>query len=876
MKTALLRWLRREPPAKADASRERLMAAFCTKYDNFKTLLESNAELLKIIADVELKLGGQAVFGDGYIEAVSTRAVFHTGRMIQCFERMSDRPWPRLREALAAIQEDLRRESPPAAATATAENVLAYDRLSRASGPAVGPKNANIGEVRNRVGLPTPDGFAVTTAAFHRFITHNRLETAIERHKQKLDIYETETIVQVSREIRERLTAAEVPPEVGDDIDRALAALAHRAGDGPLRLALRSSAIGEDASLSFAGQYLSRLNVSPENILDAYKEIVASLFAARAIAYRLHMGFPFREAAMAVACQQMIPAAASGVLYTRDPVDPLQDRILIRAVWGLGPYAVDGVVTPDRYTFSKENPPRCLALEVAEKPVRLIAEAGQGVREAGVAADRRAVACLDAETALRLAGWGMRLERHFDSAQDVEWALAEDGRLVVLQARPLRLDPLAGQEVNRNRPPEVGFEIVAEDGEVACPGVGAGPVCVVRSEADLMAFPDGAVLVSAHTSPNLVMVMDRARAILSDAGNIAGHMSSLAREYMVPTLLNLGDVTRRLSPGEEVTVDAYGGRVYRGRVESLLDIAPPRPGATPGTPEHRALRRRADRIVPLHLVDPKSPRFAPEHCRTVHDIMRFIHEKSYGEIFQLGDLVTERGRLSVRLQASIPIDLFLIDLGGGLHVDATRTASVTVDQVASAPFAALLQGMLHVGRAAREPRPVNLGGFFSVMSRQMLSSPQLDGGRFGDRSYAIVSDVYLNFSSRVGYHYSILDCYCGRTRAKNHINFEFKGGAADDVRRRRRVRVIERVLGELGFLVDTLGDRVTARLAKQEAPALLEKLDQLGRLLIYTRQMDMLMDHDGLVSQMADCFLAGNYALDPRHPPVRTPCGEID
>lgn len=866
MVPGLRRWLRRKNHSASVDARERLMAAFRTKYDNFKTLLESNAELLKILADVESKLQGQAVFGSGYIEAVSTRAVFHAGRMIQCFEGMADRPWPRLREALDSIQQDLRRDPDAPPENPDGASVMAYDEIGRTDVARVGPKNANVGEVRNRLGLPTPDGFAITTAAFHRFIAHNRLAPVIERHKQKLDIYETETIVQVSEEIRDRIRKAEVPPQVAEDIETALADLGRRQGGGPLRLALRSSAMGEDASLSFAGQYLSRLNVPPAAVLDAYKEIVASLFAARAIAYRLHMGFPFREAAMAVACQQMVPARASGVLYTRDPVDALRDEILVRAVWGLGPYAVDGVVPPDRYAFSKEEPPRCLEWTVAEKPVRLLADEDDGVREAAVVPQQRTEACLDADTARRLAAWGRRLEGHFGVCQDVEWAYSEDGRLMVLQARPLRLDPLAGGSRERRSPPVPGYPLAAEGGETACPGVGAGPVFPVCGEADLLAFPDGGVLVTAHTSPNLVMVMDRARAIVADAGNIAGHMASLAREYMVPTVLSLGDVTRRLAPGEEVTVDAYNGRVYRGRVETLLDVDPPRAAAVPDNPEFRVLRHRADRIVPLHLVDPKSPRFAAENCRTIHDIMRFIHEKSYGEIFQLGDLVTERGQLSVRLEAPIPIDLFLIDLGGGLTVDATRVSRVRAEQVVSAPFAALLRGMLHVGQTAREPRPVNLGGFMSVMSRQMLSSPQLDGGRFGDRSYAIISDVYLNFSSRVGYHYSILDGYCGQNRSKNYIQFEFKGGAADDTRRRRRARVIERVLGALDFLVDTLGDRVTARLGKQDAPVLLEKLDQLGRLLIYTRQMDMLMDHDGLVEEMAACFLAGNYALEPRSP----------
>ena len=218
-------------------------------------------------------------------------------------------------------------------------------------------------------------------------------------------------------------------------------------------------------------------------------------------------------------------------------------------------------------------------------------------------------------------------------------------------------------------------------------------------------------------------------------------------------------------------------------------------------------------------------------------------------------------KLSVRLDAPLPLDLYVIDLGGGLSGDGFKLRRITAAQVVSVPFAALLAGMLSDELKNREPRPVNLGGFMSVMTRQMLEPPNLARERFGDRSYAIISDRYMNFSSRVGYHYSVLDSYCGKTDAKNYINFQFKGGAADDIRRGRRARVIETVLSRQGFLVNTAADRVSARFAKQRAAAMVEKLEMLGRLLIFTRQMDMLMHDDDMVSTMAEAFLCGDYHL---------------
>ncbi|MEM5788726.1 MAG: hypothetical protein AAGU11_15560 [Syntrophobacteraceae bacterium] len=168
--------------------------------------------------------------------------------------------------------------------------------------------------------------------------------------------------------------------------------------------------------------------------------------------------------------------------------------------------------------------------------------------------------------------------------------------------------------------------------------------------------------------------------------------------------------------------------------------------------------------------------------------------------------------------------------------------------------------MLHEDLLHHRPRPIELGGFFSVMSEQMFQH-HLGPERFGNRSYAIISDKYLNFSSRVGYHYGVLDSYCGSTISKNYIVFSFKGGAADDVRRNRRARSIALILEALGMSVEVTGDRASARVQKLEASILAEKLDSIGRLLQFTRQLDMLMKSEASVGAIARAFLDGNYHL---------------
>jgi len=840
-------------------SGEKMMGIFRTKYANFKTLLESNSELLKIISDIEEKLQGQTLFGMSYIRSQTARLTFHTARMIKSFESLSAKTFSSLTETLENIQNQIRDELEHKSIQKISEYVLPYTQVNKEMVDFVGGKNANLGEIMSRVKLPIPMGFAITTTAFERFLAFNGLTDDIRKLKMEIDAADPQSILEISEEIRRLFLNAAIPPDLEKDISDSYANLmtvsGHSASD-PLMVALRSSAIGEDSELSFAGQYLSQLNVPQKNILKEYRQVLASLFNPRAISYRLHKGIPFEEAAMSVACLEMVKSVVSGVMYSRHPFNYLEDKIIINAVWGLGPYAVDGVVTPDTYTLSKTSPPVLLKSEIFPKKVRLVTKSDGYLVEEQVSPEEQQRSCLSEKQAVMLAEYALKLEAHFQCPQDIEWALDDEDNLMVLQSRPLRIE---AEEAKADNPPIPGYTVLLEEGSIACPGVGCGPVHHVRSEKELTSFPHGGILVAPHSSPQFVMIMPIAQAILTDSGSVTGHMASLAREFKVPALLNTHKATAVLKQGEMITVDGYAGRVYQGKVPEILEMKIQKGAFMKDTPVYNTLRKLADFILPLNLTDPKSALFTPKNCKTVHDIMRLVHEFSYQELFQIGDLVSAKGSLSLKLSAPLPIDLYLIDLGDGLKDVSARASKVKPEQIASAPFKALLDGMLKLKYL--EPRPVEFKGFMSVMSQQMLSSPYAASERFGDKSYAIISDKYLNFSSRVGYHYSVLDAYCGLTSTKNYVNFQFKGGAADDIRKNRRVRLIQKLLETIGFLTEVQGDRVWARFAKREAEATAERLDYLGRLLIFTRQLDMLMYNEDSVTKVADCFINGDYNL---------------
>ncbi|MCX5892425.1 MAG: PEP-utilizing enzyme [Deltaproteobacteria bacterium] len=845
---------------RAKPSRDDVAAAFRFRYACFKDLLDSNSQLLNIMADLEEKLQGRQVFGMAYVRSQTARAAFHTFRMIKSLDVLSGHKYPVLYPVLDVINARIKAGLGGRQELPVTELVLPLARVTKEMVDAVGGKNAGLGEVLNRVGLPVPAGFAITTRAYHYFLAHNDLVDEINKRKMELDPQDPQTLPQVSEAIQRLILEAEVPPDLGEAVLAAYRDLEAQVGNTALRVSMRSSAIGEDSDLSYAGQYLTILNVPAARLIPAYKEILASLYTPRAMSYRLNKGIRDEDTAMSVVCLQMVEAVASGVMYSHHPYNASVNDVIISAVWGLGPYAVDGVITPDTYRVRKIPELPIVDTEVAVKPVQLVAKPDEGLQEIPVPPELQAQPCLSPEQIKTLAGYGIRLEEHYRGPQDVEWALDRQGRLLILQSRPLRLQPPTPDNLEAV-PPVTGYPVLLSGGAVAFPGVGCGPAFHVQTDEDLLSFPEGAVLVARHSSPKFVMVMPKAQAIVTDAGSISGHMASLAREFAVPTLLDVKTATTAIPPGAEVTVDAYAGRVYQGRVPELLALRKVRESHMQDTPVYQILQRVAEQIVPLRLVDPRSPDFDPEHCRSLHDLGRLVHELSYTEMFQISDLVAEKGGGAVKLEAPIPLDLYLIDLGGGLTPEAAELHRVTPDQIASAPLRALLRGMLHPDLRGREPRPIQLAGLLSVMREQLMAPPNIEE-RFGEKSYAIISDKYLNFSSRVGYHYSVLDAYCGQTVNKNYITFSFKGGAADDLRRNRRVRAIALALMGLDFTVEVKGDRVDARLQKYEAPVLEEKLDLLGRLLQFTRQMDMLMVSEASVERVARNFLEGNYGFD--------------
>ncbi len=820
------------------------------KFGAFRRLLSDNQEVMEILSDLEEKYNGEYLFDMQYLRANVRRLSEIVYNLIHLLNEISNLKYPDLYRIYEQIHLELtdllskRRKIP------TDDLVLPFDRILLEKEDSVGGKMANLGELRNRLGLTVPEGFAITAYAYKAFIDYHHLQEEISSNLNELDINNLEDLIVVSRNIQQLISDKPIPPFLDEQLVQSYRTLAEKSGY-EVKIALRSSALGEDGRLSFAGQYGTILNVSPKNIGEKYKEILASKFTPRAIFYFIGKGFREEELAMGMGCMVMVPAKAGGVIYTVDPGDPSRPEAVIHAHWGLGKTVVDGTVSPDIFWVSKETPFPVRESSLAHKEKMLIANPQGGIEWVEVPQIRQDIPCLSEENIARMGHMAKIIEEHFGHPQDIEWAVDEENQIVFLQTRSLKIFTRKGVPPVLD-PTEVSrYPVLLETGVMGAQGVGFGPVFTVQQDRDLIEFPPGAVLVARTPSPKLVTVMSKARGIITDLGSSASHMAALAREFRVPTILNTQKATQVLTSGLEVTVDATQCRVYQGKVDKLIEYFEEEPvNPFEDTPLFILFDKILTRIVPLNLVDPLDEDFTPAHCRTFHDLIRFTHQTATQEMFSLSTSTQAASGETLKLETEFPLEILLVDLGGGIN-PLSKGQYIKLDRILSWPMQALWKGVQTMKWPG--PKPLDMKGFASVVAHT-AAEPGGETRIYSEKSFALLSQDYMNFSIRLGYHLSTIEVMGGLGDNENYINFIFKGGGASIDRRDRRARLVATILERLGFQVNQKMDLVDARLLHHPKKEMEEILYALGKLTVYTKQLDMVMFNEAIVEWSIEEF----------------------
>ncbi len=821
------------------------LQALQARFVRFVSLLEANHRALKTISDMEEKVRGEYLFDAAYIRHSLGLVQADLEGIIGDLVAIGGERYAALRPRLRAIDAEI-------AGLLCGKPVIVEDRLmiplnelGSERAPSVGSKSAQLGEIKGRLGLPVPDGFAISAWAYKLFLDANGLPGRIDARLRALDVRCHEDLVRASNDVQASILAAKVPDELAAAIDRGALEIGRR--DGATRFAMRSSAIGEDTAFSFAGQYATYLHLAPCELVDAYRRVVASKFTPQAIYYLLSHSLLESDTAMAVGCIAMVDARAAGVIYTRNPVDPSDPNIVIQAVWGLGKMLVDGTLTPDVFRVDRASGAVGEAT-IARKPVCLRARASGGVEQVAVGEAEQLAPAISESEARTLADFARRLEEHYGAPQDIEWAVDSRGRCFILQSRPLRI---IGQPASEPAapPPTEGLEVLLAGGSTACPGAGAGPVFHARSPDDLGSVPAGAVLVAPDPVPGLVTVMGKVSAIVTCVGGVASHMATLAREYRVPTLVGLQDASR-LPAGREVTVDATGRTVYAGSHPALVAARQPDTKSVEGNPVVALLDRVLRKVAPLNLLHPADPDFKAERCTTYHDLTRFAHQKAMEAMFATARQTDDLSGLGLRLESGIPLRTSIISVDQDLS-RFSRGKRLTVDAIDSPLLATFWGGIVEEGWPSQRAG-ADVRGFAALVASTAAGA---DNAEFREDSFVIVGREYLLASLRMGYHFSTIEAIASDDLGKNYVRIQFKGGGTLPDRRLRRVWLLTRVLGSLGFESRNRGDFLDARASYEPAAAILEKLRILGRLTIMTKQLDIALSNDSVAEWYANDFM---------------------
>jgi len=454
----------------------------------------------------------------------------------------------------------------------------------------VGGKVASLGEMIRELtslGIKVPDGFAITAEGYRHFIAKAGIGERIRELLSGIAEDDMQALVSRSAELRQLIVSADLPSEIASEAASAYQELSQRFGMPETDVAVRSSATAEDLpGASFAGQQDTYLNVRGEQaLLESVKRCFASLFTARAISYRTHMGFDHLDVALSVGVQKMVRSdkASSGVLFTLDTESGHRGVVLVTSSYGLGEAIVQGQVVPDQFYVHKdtlrEGYRPLVWRSIGSKEQRMVYGASGTVLEP-VPAGLRATTSLTDSEVLQLAQWAMRIEEHYsrergsDSPMDIEWGKdGETGQLFVLQARPetvhsnrkgtsLRLYRLIGQ----------GEQLA--QGLAVGEGIAVGTARVIRSAAQFDQFKPGEILITENTDPDWEPIMKRAAGIVTERGGRTSHAAIVARELGIPAVVGTGNATARVESGASITLscaEGEQGRIYRGALEYEVD-----------------------------------------------------------------------------------------------------------------------------------------------------------------------------------------------------------------------------------------------------------------------------------------------------------------
>lgn len=813
-----------EVPCSAIASSR--LSAMSEAAIRYRHLLGPYEEALSLMADLERIEHGRRPVEMDSVKRLYDRLQLAVQKMLVALGDLGDH---RCEELLRAHQYFDRQTAPlfePALSMPTQPILVSLRDVRADMASFVGHKAANLAVIGHAIGLPVPDGFVLTARAFDRFMEENELPGVIDAYLHDITVDNAGPIHERCETIRRIILQAPVPADIEAAAQAALARWQADRG-GALFIAVRSTAVGEDAEISFAGQFATLLNVPVRRVLDAFKEVVASKYSSRAILYRMRYGLDDRSAPMAVMIMPMIQAMASGVVYTRNPSLPDQADLRISAIRGLGEYLMSGDAAPHVFSVCQRTG-RVAIRHAAPQTHWMTTAPGGGTRLASVPPGEQNQPPIDDASARCLADWGQRLEKYFGSPQDVEWARDRDGRLFVLQSRPLGLDgapaTAPGDDTHLKTLP-----VLHAGGRKACSGMVTGRIHHVGKTMS-EPIPADSILVIPKASPEYAPMVARVRGVIAARGSAASHLASVAREFGVPMIVDAGSIDSRWNQGQWVTLHADTATVYAGRIGKVAE-APARTFPDPfETPVRRRLRALSNRIIPCRCPSPDDP--SPTALpRSINDLLGQAHR------FAMETLLT-RGP---RSDAGIQILRWNRDNAAG--------------DFDIAPAGEKMARKRPPGTPAGHPSGRALLQALCCGLAWDAGGPRSEGGLETD-GYAFIGDRSLRATLSFGSQQAIVEAFRAAGQEAAAIRILITGGDDPFYKRCLRIEWLAAVLDEMGFSVRINGALLEASAVASGSQPDHGLLQQIGRLLAFSRQADQSLLGPWAIESLKSAFMA--------------------
>ena len=694
--------------------------------------------------------------------------------------------------------------------------------------PLVGHKATNLAVIGNTVGLPIPDGFVLTARAFDRFMEENDLPGVIDAYLHDISVEHHGSIEERCEAIRRMILQASVPHDIQVAV-QATTAKWQNDKKSSLFFAVRSTAIGEDSEISFAGQFATLLNVPAMGLMNAYKEVLASKYTPGAILYRMRYGLDDRTTPMAVLVMAMVPSRASGVIYSRNPSLPDQTDLQISAIHGLGEYLMGGDTAPHVLSVCRRTG-RIKYQYPAEQTHWMTSRPDGGTCLEAMPASAGSRPPISDEVVGCLADWGTRLEKHFGAPQDVEWALDTDQGPYILQSRPLGLDGTSAAAMNNASPLE-HLPVLHSGGRKACSGIVSGRI-FLANQALTETVPPDSILVIPKAAPEYAPTVGCVRGVIAARGSEASHLASVAREFGVPMIVDTGHETSRWVPGQWITLHADTATVYAGRIPTT-NSSPPDALTDPfEKPVRRRMRALSHRII--HRLQPSSDIEAPTdpESHTLYDLLCFVHRHTWERLL---DQVPKRPK-SVRV------------------LRWTRDNAPDDFRIRSKMALPPSKG----GGATRGGHPDGeslLRTFLSALSSNR-GPEKLSNHTLEMEGYALITGHYLLATMALGSQLAMIEAFLPPKRKRMRIRLRLLGGTDPYYKRCLRTRWLAGVLEHLGFMLRINGALLDGSITTDGVQNSCDVLYHTGRLLVFCRQSDHKLTGPWVVESLKNAFLS--------------------